>query len=132
MWEERFKSILVQGKRNALSAIAAYIDLNAVRAGIVNDPKDYRFCGYAEAVAGSPRARQGLVAIMAARGQSQRWKTTSAEYRKLVYLAGSTQWQRLGSPAKGGLPTGGSRPGSQGRRIVDAGGAVAVPSAVFH
>ena len=28
----------------------AYIDLNAVRAGIVEDPKDYRFCGYGEAV----------------------------------------------------------------------------------
>jgi hypothetical protein len=31
--------------------MAAYIDLNPVRAGIVKDPKDYRFCGYAEAVA---------------------------------------------------------------------------------
>lgn len=30
----------------ALLTMAAYIDLNAVRAGIVADPKDYRYCGY--------------------------------------------------------------------------------------
>jgi putative transposase len=36
----------------ALAMIAAYIDLNAVRAGLVVDPKDYRFCGYGEAMGG--------------------------------------------------------------------------------
>jgi hypothetical protein len=46
LWEERFKSLLVEGHRNALSMISAYIDLNAVRAGLVKDPKDYRYCGY--------------------------------------------------------------------------------------
>ena len=43
--------------------MAAYIDLNPVRAGLVDDPKDYRFCGYAEAVAGSSKAREGLSVI---------------------------------------------------------------------
>jgi hypothetical protein len=28
--------------------MAAYIDLNPVRAGLVKDPKDYRWCGYAQ------------------------------------------------------------------------------------
>jgi hypothetical protein len=51
LWAERFKSVLVEGKGNPLQTMAAYIDLNPVRAGIVEDPKDYRFCGYAEAVA---------------------------------------------------------------------------------
>ena len=46
--------------------IAAYIDLNPVRAGLVKDPKDYRFCGYAEAVAEGGQAAQGLQAIWAA------------------------------------------------------------------
>ncbi len=32
--------------------MAAYIDLNPVRAGLVSDPKDYRWCGYGEAVGG--------------------------------------------------------------------------------
>jgi hypothetical protein len=40
--------------------MAAYIDLNPVRAGLVKDPKDYRWCGYAEALGGSRRAQRGL------------------------------------------------------------------------
>jgi REP element-mobilizing transposase RayT len=66
LWAERFKSVLVEGKGNALQTMAAYIDLNPVRAGIVEDPKDYRFCGYAEAVAGDQRASQGLALVWAA------------------------------------------------------------------
>ncbi len=58
LWAERFKSVLVQGEGNPLQTMAAYIDLNSVRAGLVDDPIDYRFCGYAEAVAGTP-LRQG-------------------------------------------------------------------------
>ena len=50
LWMERFKSVLVEGAGNPLQTMAAYIDLNPVRAGLVEDPKDYRFCGYAEAV----------------------------------------------------------------------------------
>ena len=60
LWAERFKSVLVEGKGNPLQTMAAYIDLNPVRAGLVEDPKDYRFCGYAEAVAGVSRAMQGI------------------------------------------------------------------------
>ena len=65
LWAERFKSVLVEGRGNALQTMAAYIDLNAVRAGLVSDPKDYRFCGYAEAVAGHARARRGLGVVWA-------------------------------------------------------------------
>jgi len=60
LWADRFKSVLVEGEGNPLQTMAAYIDLNPVRAGIVKDPKDYRFCGYAEAVAGAERMRRGL------------------------------------------------------------------------
>jgi hypothetical protein len=60
LWSARFKSVLVEGDRWALKTVAAYIDLNAVRAGLVQDPKDYRFCGYAEAVGGRRMAREGL------------------------------------------------------------------------
>jgi REP element-mobilizing transposase RayT len=66
LWAERFKSVLVEGKGNPLQTMAAYIDLNPVRAGIVDDPKDYRFCGYSEAVAGDSSAKTGLRAIWAA------------------------------------------------------------------
>ena len=65
LWEERFKSVLVEGTGEVLATMAAYIDLNPVRAGIVKDPADYRWCGYDEATAGSRRAQRGLRAVMA-------------------------------------------------------------------
>jgi putative transposase len=65
LWSDRFKSVLVEGKENVLQTMAAYIDLNPVRAGIVNDPKDYRFCGYAEAVAGKKGAVEALAFLTA-------------------------------------------------------------------
>ena len=60
LWMDRFKSVLVEGKGEALRTMTAYIDLNPVRAGLVKDPKDYRWCGYAEALGGSRRAQRGL------------------------------------------------------------------------
>ncbi len=63
LWSGRFKSVLVENGE-ALRTMSAYIDLNPVRAGIVDDPKDYRWCGYAEAVAGSRHARRGLCMVM--------------------------------------------------------------------
>lgn len=65
LWAERFKSVLVEGLGNPLQTMAAYIDLNPVRAGLVDDPKDYRFCGYAEAVVGEKNALDGLRHIWA-------------------------------------------------------------------
>ncbi len=35
LWAERFKSVLVEGSEGILRTIAAYIDLNCVRAGLV-------------------------------------------------------------------------------------------------
>ncbi len=60
LWEDRFRSVLVEGKGQALRTMAAYIDLNPVRAKICDDPKDYRWCGYAEAVAGGKLAREAV------------------------------------------------------------------------
>ena len=60
LWEQRFKSVLVQDGV-ASRTMAAYIDLNPVRAGICEDPVDYRWSSYAEAVAGGKKARAGLV-----------------------------------------------------------------------
>lgn len=47
-----------------LSTMAAYIDLNPVRAGIVKDPKDYRWSGYGDAVAGKRLRRAGLMRVV--------------------------------------------------------------------
>jgi putative transposase len=64
IWEEKFGSVVVEEEERALRTMAAYIDLNPVRAGIVDDPADYRWSGYAEAMAGKARARRGLVRII--------------------------------------------------------------------
>jgi len=63
LWMGRYKSVLVEDGE-ALRAMSAYIDLNPIRAGIVDDPKDYRWSGYAEAVAGSSRAGRGLCDVL--------------------------------------------------------------------
>ncbi|MBM3878517.1 MAG: hypothetical protein FJ387_02195 [Verrucomicrobia bacterium] len=63
LWAERFRSVLVEDQSGVLETVSAYIDLNAVRAGLVEDPKDYRHCGYAAAVAGDAKARSGLLSM---------------------------------------------------------------------
>ena len=65
LWMDRFKSVLVEDGE-ALRTMALYIDLNPVRAGLVEDPKDYRWTGYGEATGGSKRARRGLCKVMEA------------------------------------------------------------------
>jgi len=89
LWEERFKSVLTQGKPGALAAVAAYIDLNAVRAGIVADPKDYRYSGYGEALGGSKRAREGLMSVFA--GENMAWWQVAREYRQFLYVRGEAK-----------------------------------------
>lgn len=54
LWRDRYRSVLVEDGE-ALQTMAAYLDLNPLRAGLVSDPKDYRWCGYAETMAGSRR-----------------------------------------------------------------------------
>jgi|TARA_B110000967_G_scaffold157411_1_gene162557 putative transposase len=91
LWAERFKSVLVEGRGNALQTMAAYIDLNPVRAGLVEDPKDYRFCGYAEAVAGVVEAKRGLIHIWSDHG-AKRIDSALRAHRLLIfgqYAAGS-------------------------------------------
>ena len=65
LWMERFKSVLVEDGE-ALRTMALYIDLNPVRAGLVEDPEEYRWTGYGEACGGSKRARRGLCRVMEA------------------------------------------------------------------
>ena len=89
LWECRFRSVLVEGGETALLTIAAYIDLNPVRAGIVGDPKDYHWSGYAEAVGGEKTARKGLGAILERTGfgvnRRVTWRNTGPRYRVLLY-----------------------------------------------
>jgi putative transposase len=88
LWMDRFKSVLVESGGEALRTMAAYIDLNPVRAKLVEDPKDYRWCGYAEALSGSRRAQRGLCKAVAKAVDG--WKTHDAAeaYRSLLYASG--------------------------------------------
>jgi REP element-mobilizing transposase RayT len=98
LWEERFLSVLVQGG-DALRTVSAYIDLNPIRAGIVADPGDYRWCSYAAAVAGNSRAREAVRRACGERRQ-RAWRRVVARYRMLLYDKGEQQPSEH-SPDKG-------------------------------
>lgn len=85
LWAERFKSVLVEGQSHVLQTIAAYIDLNPVRATLTADPKDYRFCGYAEAVAGNLPAQLGIRSVTS----GNHWTEAQARYRETLFGTGS-------------------------------------------
>jgi putative transposase len=82
LWAERFKSILLGP--GALEPLITYVDLNCVRAGIARDPKDYRFCGYAEAVAGNATAQAGLHHVI----DGPEWAAVHTAYRERLFGVG--------------------------------------------
>jgi REP element-mobilizing transposase RayT len=95
LWEERFKSVIVESG-TAARTMAAYIDLNPVRAGMIKDPADYRWSSYGEAVGGGrkgngKKAREGLVrAYSCDQGvgfEAEKWQEVSRLYRRLMGLA---------------------------------------------
>ncbi|WP_395748834.1 transposase [Prosthecobacter sp.] len=88
LWMDRFKSVLVEGKGEPLRTMAAYIDLNPVRAGLVKDPKDYRWCGYAEALGGSRRAQRGLCKALGKPVDGWRSAGAAEAYRCLLHDEG--------------------------------------------
>ena len=104
LWESRFKSVLVEDGI-AAQVMAAYIDLNPVRAGMVEDPADYRWSSYGEAMGGGPRgdgkkARAGLVrAIMAHKGyeaDARHWAgDVSKRYRMILLEEGEEKLKEV-------------------------------------
>ena len=113
---ERFKSVLVEDGE-ALRTMAAYIDLNPLRAGLVKDPKDYRWCGYGEAMGGGKAARLGLCEVAGHGGRgADAWDTpatangmSAAEvYRCWLFEDGKTRGDKTAKTAKtakGGIST---------------------------
>ena len=108
LWESRFKSVLVEDGI-AAQTMAAYIDLNPVRAGMVEDPADYRWSSYGEAMGGGPRgngkkARAGLVrALMAHKGygaDARHWAgKVSKDYRMMLLEEGEEKLKEGVNPA---------------------------------
>ncbi len=102
LWDDRYKSVLVEAMREAkggpagsgaLQTIAAYIDLNPVRAGIVDDPKSYRWSGYGEAIAGNLIAREGIAHTISETTDPfptrTAWRDHAARYRLFMFEEGS-------------------------------------------
>lgn len=95
LWEDRFKSVIVEDGV-AARTISAYIDLNPVRAGMVKDPAEHRWSSYGEAVGGGnkgngKKAREGLVrAFFCDQGvgfDAGKWQEVLRLYRRLMGLA---------------------------------------------
>lgn len=84
LWGRRFHSQVVEDHPLCLQAVSAYIDLNAVRTRQVKDPKNYSFCGYAEAEGGGKMAREGLGEFL----PPGRWAKRLAAYRMYLYGEG--------------------------------------------
>jgi len=98
LWEGRFKSMLVEGHELSLMTVAAYIDLNPVRAGLVERPEDYRWSGYAEALSGTKGAklaRRGLGIILSRclhdSELETNWRRTQDRYRQFLYEEGEAR-----------------------------------------
>ncbi len=123
LWEGRYASILVEGESTALAAVAAYIDLNPVRAGIVNDPAEYRWSGYGEACGGSESARRGILAVACGGRPSQgsAWADAAAAYRCYLYTRGGERRDENGAMVRAGFSP------DEVREVLDQGGRVPLP-----
>lgn len=86
VWAERFKSVLIEDDPQTLKTVAAYLDLNPVRAKLVDDPADYRWCSYAEAMGGDAVCASGLARVMG----RERWRDAVADYRMVLFGKGGT------------------------------------------
>ncbi len=151
LWEAPFKSVLLEGGEGTLRTVAAYIDLNPVRAGLVERPEDYRWSGYGEACGagkGAETARAGLTSVTreglehsAARaggevseetettGKSRRselpdWPEVQARYRLLLYSDGREQKPVTGEGGRAGIAA------EECDRVAETGGAVPLAEAL--
>ncbi|MCC5839250.1 MAG: hypothetical protein JJT96_03920 [Opitutales bacterium] len=100
-WAERFRSVIVEADTAAQRMVAAYIDLNPVRAGLVEDAGDYAFSGFGEACAGDRRARRGIARIEGKMAWTTKWHE---RYRARLC-------SRMGPPPRGGQRAAGATKG---------------------
>lgn len=111
LWESRFRSVIVQDKEFIVMTVGAYVDLNPVRAGLVDDPADYLWCGYGEAMNGELGAQAGI-ALMAGEvtdalqqlgGTDEGRLRVLERYRKIMGSTGRTRRLADGTLVRRGL-----------------------------
>jgi putative transposase len=107
-WEGRFRSTLVggdspEGTAAVARVVAAYIDLNPVRAGIVTDPGEFVWSGYGAAMRGDPLALRGIGRLMARRAEGRAPADAGqlAAYRLALFEAGNETNQNEGGGRAG-------------------------------
>jgi len=87
-WGERFKSVIVEDGDTVINLLA-YVELNAVRAGIVERPESYRWCSLGYHAQG--RNKGGFLSLdfgltaFGTMGDAERFRA----YRRFVYRVGS-------------------------------------------
>jgi len=86
LWAERFKSVLVEDHPSCLKTVAAYIDLNPVRAGLVDDPADYRWSTYGEAMGGQVLGQRALARVF----HREVWSDAVESYRMVLFGKGGS------------------------------------------
>ena len=92
LWGSRFKNTLLESGA-AVWACWAYIERNPVRAGMVPDPADYRFCSYGAWAQGGrhpfeENARELLVPVLGPMLQVEGLPGLGQELRKALRAAG--------------------------------------------
>ncbi|MCC5805398.1 MAG: transposase [Opitutales bacterium] len=90
LWSERFGSVLVQDIPWLVALVAAYVDLNPVRAGLSALPGEYRWSGYTAALAGNDELRHSLAACFPRETDSD---ASLACYRRLMLGKGAAAKQ---------------------------------------
>jgi len=114
LWEERYNSSLVEDGYASL-VISAYIDLNSVRAGMVDDPKDYRWSSYAEAVAGGQLARSGIARVLKNKDSARLVRTAKKELEQELKQLEGYEWRSIAGRYRVFLFEEGAAPG-QGKQ----------------
>jgi putative transposase len=117
-WGLRFKSVIVQDRPDAFFMMATYIELNPVRAGYVDDVKDYKFSNYGEAYRGNEVAMANVIRTVSMytekeifidpltlkKGQLYKaWSKYSAWYRMHIFERGEEVTDYEGNVIKRGF-----------------------------
>ena len=132
LWEEPYESVWVEDTQSVLLATAAYIDLNPVRAGIVEKPEDYRWSSYGEALGGCRRARKAMARMLSEalldEDFKSDWRRTHNRYRVILFIEGQEVEANpdKGDPGRRGISE------AEVEKVVEADGEMSLPEVLRH
>ena len=91
LWEERFRCSLLEGNGNILMRVAAYIELNPIRADLADQLDQYAWCSYSEALQGGKQARSGISHLVSPVGSQTDWNHSLKVYREFLTFVSHSQ-----------------------------------------